>query len=72
MAFSASIYYLLARIFLFRYPYYEHHRELASLKEAFYGIRSFYRKIKYKKRDEKITQKLKNELSKNTILFRFK
>ena len=64
MAFSASIYYVLAKTFLFKYPYYEHHRELAPLKEAFYGIRSFYRKIKYKTRDEKITQKLKNELSK--------
>ncbi len=64
MAISASVYYLLAKIFLFRYPYYEHHRELAPLKEAFYGIRSFYRKIKYKNRDKKITQKLKDELSK--------
>ncbi len=64
MALSAVIYYLVARIFLFRYPYYKHHRDLTPVKEFFYGLRSYYRKFKYKNRDKVITEKLKKELSK--------
>ena len=48
MAWSASWYYIFAYLGKPFYPYYEHHRELNPFKEAFYGIRNGYRKIKYK------------------------
>ena len=48
MAWSASWYYIFAYLGKPFYPYYEHHRELNPFKEAFYGIRSGYRKYKYK------------------------
>jgi len=64
MALSATVYYILAKTFLFRYPYYEHHRELAVIKEAFWGIRSLYRKYLYMPKDKKLTQKLATKLSK--------
>ena len=58
MVYSATIYYLLANIFKFRYPYYIHHREMSAIKEAFYGIRSVYRKVLYKFLYEYKTQEL--------------
>jgi len=48
MAVSASIYYLFAYFGKFRYPHYQHHRELHPFKEAFFGIRNLYRKYMYK------------------------
>jgi len=48
MVWSAALYYIFAYIGKIQYPYYEHHRELNPLKEAFYGLKSFYRKYKYK------------------------
>jgi len=49
MVISAISYYIFAYFSTkINYPYYEHHRELNPYKEAFYGIRNFYRKYKYK------------------------
>jgi capsular polysaccharide export protein len=48
MAFEASIYYIIAYLGKPLYPHYRHHRELDPFKEAFYGLRSLWRKQKYK------------------------
>jgi capsular polysaccharide export protein len=60
MVTSAMFYYFVANVFSFRYSRYKHHRDFSVLKEAFYGIRNFVRKIKYKitekNRLESITQ----------------
>jgi capsular polysaccharide export protein len=64
MALSATTYYILAKTFKFRYPHYEHHRELAVIKEGFWGIRSFYRKYLYKVKERGLIEKLSDELSK--------
>jgi len=62
MALSAATYYLFAYFGKFRYPYYQHHRELHPFKEFFYGIRNLYRKylykvLEYKKLDDIINKK---------------
>lgn len=44
---SATIYYLIANIFSFRYPNYMHHRDMSAVNEAFFGIRGAFRKIIY-------------------------
>lgn len=49
MVLSAMSYYLIANIFSFRYPHYQHHREFSALQEAFYGLRSIVRKRQYKR-----------------------
>jgi len=48
MIFSAMFYYFLGNIFGFRYPNYVHHRGFSGFREAFFGIRNFLRKQKYK------------------------
>ena len=48
MVLSAIIYYIVAYLGQTRYPFYEHHRKLDPYQEAFYGIRNFIRKYKYK------------------------
>lgn len=48
MAFESSLYYIFAYLGKPIHPYYIHHRDLNPFKEAFYGIRNGYRKIKYK------------------------
>ncbi|MEA2018438.1 MAG: capsular biosynthesis protein [Campylobacterota bacterium] len=64
MVASATTYYLIANIFHFRYPNYIHHRDFSAIKEAFYGIRSFVRKIFYPLYEKKYLEIIKNELSK--------
>ena len=44
MVMSATLYYLTAKLFRWRYPHYRHHREMSALKEAFYGVRGVWRK----------------------------
>ncbi|MFV0482082.1 MAG: capsule biosynthesis protein [Campylobacteraceae bacterium] len=61
---SAIIYFIIAKTFIFLYPKYIHHRDLYPLTEAFYGIRSFFRKIIYSLRDEKYNEILSTILSK--------
>ncbi|SFV75742.1 Capsular polysaccharide export system protein KpsS [hydrothermal vent metagenome] len=64
MIMSAIFYYLIANIFYFRYPYYEHHRDFSAIKEAFFGIRSFVRKLIYPFYEKKYLQIIKTQLSK--------
>lgn len=47
-AFSAMVYYFVGNKFNFLYPYYKHHRDFSWVNEAFFGIRSWLRKYKYK------------------------
>jgi len=47
MIVSATLYYLSANLFHWRYPHYRHHREMSALKEAFYGVRGAWRKLIY-------------------------
>lgn len=62
MAIQAALYYLVGNLFSFKYPYYQHHRRFSAVLEAFYGLRNFLRKYKYKLKErgkEKIyTQQL--------------
>jgi len=48
MAWQATLYYLIGNIFFFKYPHYHHHRTFSALLEAFYGVRNFVRKQRYK------------------------
>ena len=48
MAWSATWYYIFLYVGEFFYPHYQHHRETNPWVEAFYGIRNFFRKYKYK------------------------
>ncbi len=48
MAIQATIYYLVANMLFFRYPYYQHHRKFSIMLEALYGIRNLFRKYWYK------------------------
>jgi len=64
MVTSATMYYLVANLFHFRYPHYEHHRDFSALKEFFYGVRSLVRKYLYKFEERGYLQKIKGELSK--------
>ncbi|MEA1891322.1 MAG: capsular biosynthesis protein [Campylobacterota bacterium] len=64
MVASATTYYLVANIFHFRYPNYIHHRDFSAIKEAFYGVRSFLRKLYYPFYEKKYLEVIKNELSK--------
>jgi capsular polysaccharide export protein len=65
MFFSATLYYFISNLFHYCYPNYEHHRDFSALKEFFYGMRSFYRKIKYKFYEKRYTPLIQNELMNN-------
>ena len=58
MVYSATIYYLLANLFKYRYPYYQHHREMSAIKEFFYGVRGAVRKVLFKYLYEHNTKEL--------------
>jgi capsular polysaccharide export protein len=64
LIFSAMIYYSIANLLHFRYPYYKHHRDFSAIKEAFYGVRSFIRKIYYPLYENKYKSKIETTLSK--------
>ncbi|MDR2789821.1 MAG: capsular biosynthesis protein [Campylobacteraceae bacterium] len=61
---SATTYYLIANAFMFLYPNYIHHREFSAIKEGFYGIRNFIRKIIYAQKDRPYNKRFKADLSK--------
>jgi len=48
MALQAVLYYIVGNFFFFKYPHYQHHRTYSAILEAFYGVRNFLRKYKYK------------------------
>ena len=48
MAWQATLYYIMGNLFSYKYPHYQHHRTFSALLEAFYGVRNFLRKYKYK------------------------
>jgi len=58
------IYYFVARLLRFKYPYYRHHRNFSATGEFFFGIRSLLRKVIYTHRDKKLLPVIENELSK--------
>lgn len=64
MVISATLYYFIANVFQFRYPHYEHHRDFSALKEAFYGVRSLYRKFTHSIYEKGYLSMIQNELSK--------
>ncbi|WP_457743708.1 capsule biosynthesis protein [Sulfurimonas sp.] len=64
MVLSSAGYYLLSNIFKFRYPYYIHHRDFSALKEFFFGVRSFLRKLVYPIYEKKYLKTISHELSK--------
>ena len=64
MILSAMTYYLVSNIFHFRYPNYKHHRDFSAIKEAFFGIRSFFRKQLYSFTESKYLPLIQNNLSK--------
>lgn len=64
MVYSAIIYYLVSNICKNRYPYYIHHREFSALKEAFWGIRSLFRKFIYPFYEQQYLQIIQTKLSK--------
>ena len=65
MVASSALYYLVSNIFHFRYPNYIHHRDFSAIKEAFYGVRSLFRKFIYPFYEKKYLEIIKNELSNN-------
>ncbi len=62
---SAAIYYILASLFWFRYPHYEHHRKLNFVTEAFYAVRNAVRKYKYKFTERKLLAKILDQYRNN-------
>ena len=56
-------YYFIAKLFSFRYSYYQHHRNFSATQEFFFGTRSLIRKIFYTQRDKKLLPMIQNELS---------
>jgi len=48
MARQATLYYLMGNLFSYKYPHYHHHRTFSAPLEAFYGVRNFLRKHKYR------------------------
>ena len=48
MAREAILYYIVGNLFYFKYPHYHHHRTFSALLEAFYGVRNFVRKQRYR------------------------
>ena len=64
MVLSASLYYLLSNLFVFRYPYYRHHRDFSAMKELFYGLRGAIRKVVYPLFEQQYLKEIQNGLSK--------
>jgi len=64
MVSSAVLYYLFSNIFQNRYPHYVHHRDFSALKEAFFGVRSFVRKLIYPLFEHQYKKIVPTELSK--------
>lgn len=64
MILSAMAYYFMGNVFHFRYPNYQHHRGFSGFREAFFGIRNFVRKQKYKLTERGLMEKLVLEQSK--------
>ncbi len=65
MIFSSIIYYIISNLFYFRYPNYIHHRDFSAINEAFFGARSFIRKLIYPLHEKKYLALITGELSKN-------
>ena len=63
MIYSATLYYLLANLFHFRYPHYRHHRDMSAIREAFYGIRGLFRKGLYAVTERGMERRISEELS---------
>jgi len=68
MLYSATLYYLIANLFSFRYPHYQHHRDFSAVREAFFGIRGAVRKLLYPLRERKYMPMITGELSKKYYL----
>ncbi|QOP42682.1 capsular biosynthesis protein [Sulfurimonas sediminis] len=64
MVSSAVLYYLVSNIFQKRYPHYIHHRDFSAMKEAFFGVRSFIRKLIYPLFEHQYKKIVATELSK--------
>jgi capsular polysaccharide export protein len=68
MLYSAVLYYFVANLFSFRYPYYRHHRDFSALREAFYGFRGALRKLIYPFFENRYMPLLKGKYSKRYYL----
>lgn len=55
---SAMMYYFIGNLFAARYPHYEHHRGFSGFREAFFGVRNYVRKQKYKLTESGLLEKL--------------
>jgi capsular polysaccharide export protein len=64
MIVSATLYYAVANLFSFRYPYYRHHRDFSAIKEAWYGVRGLFRKMVYAVTERGYAERFSGELSK--------
>ena len=64
MALQAIAYYVVGNLFSYKYPHYQHHRTFSALLEAFYGVRNFIRKQKYKFIERNGKKLFEGELSK--------
>lgn len=58
MILSAMMYYFIGNVFYFLYPHYKHHRGFSGFREAFFGIRNFYRKQFYKVSEKDLLKSL--------------
>lgn len=64
MALQAAAYYVVARMFRFKYPYYEHHKNFSAFLELFYGVRNFLRKQLYSVQEAGLEHAFSDEYSK--------
>jgi capsular polysaccharide export protein len=61
MYWQTSIYYFLNNLLRLQYPHYYHHRRSCCLREAFCGVRSGVRKLRFRVTEPKYNEKLKNQ-----------
>ncbi len=64
MALEATLYYVISNLLKYQYPHYTHHRNFSFLLEAFYGVRNFFRKIKYKIIEKNLEKRYETLISK--------
>lgn len=58
MILSAMMYYFIGNVLYFLYPHYQHHRGFSGFREAFFGVRNFYRKQIYKITEKNLLKSL--------------
>lgn len=64
MALQASIYYIIAALFKYKYPFYQHHKILSPMLEFYWGVKNLIHKSIYKFTEGGFTKQFAGEFSK--------